>query len=276
MPPEGNDALSVGNAPLGDGTSALVKPVVDEAAKSVVETPVVSRDTGETPEAKTARETKEAADAKTALDVKTAADAKTAADKTALDAATKAVTDAKTPEEKTAAEKALADLKAAQGDKPGVAPEKYTDFKLPEGFTLDKAALDLFTPLAKSLNLSQTQAQRLIDFDIARQKGVAENQTKAWGDLLASRLETAKADPEIGGAGYDANVGLAVKALDAFGTPALRKFLNESDAGSHVELIRAFAKIGKAIGNDTVHIGGAAGAATKELSQADRIYGVKK
>ena len=49
--------------------------------------------------------------------------------------------------------------------KPGsAAPESYTDFSVPEGHTLDAAAIESATPLFRELGLSQDQAQKLVDF----------------------------------------------------------------------------------------------------------------
>lgn len=43
------------------------------------------------------------------------------------------------------------------------APEAYADFKLPDGYTFDKAALAEATPIFKELGLSQEGAQKLVD-----------------------------------------------------------------------------------------------------------------
>src|SRR6516164_9164013 len=49
---------------------------------------------------------------------------------------------------------------------PQGAPEKYEDFKTPEGFVLDQEAAGEFGALAKKGNLSQSFAQELVDFYI--------------------------------------------------------------------------------------------------------------
>src|SRR5882672_5288525 len=51
------------------------------------------------------------------------------------------------------------------GDKPASgAPEKYSDFKLPEGLELSPEVVTEVSGLFKEMNLSQTQAQKLVDF----------------------------------------------------------------------------------------------------------------
>src|SRR5579863_3544340 len=48
--------------------------------------------------------------------------------------------------------------------KPSAAPDKYTDFKAPDGYTLDPATIEAATPIFKELGLSQDAAQKLVDF----------------------------------------------------------------------------------------------------------------
>lgn len=48
-------------------------------------------------------------------------------------------------------------------DTPSGAPETYTDFTVPEGFKFDDKALTEATAIFKELNLSQPQAQKLVD-----------------------------------------------------------------------------------------------------------------
>ena len=48
-------------------------------------------------------------------------------------------------------------------DKNEAAPEKYEDFKLPEGMEVNTDLLDKATPVFKELNLTQDQAQKMVD-----------------------------------------------------------------------------------------------------------------
>src|SRR5258705_2652378 len=47
---------------------------------------------------------------------------------------------------------------------PTGAPEKYGDWKLPEGYALDTGVSEDGSKLFKELNLTQDQAQKLVDF----------------------------------------------------------------------------------------------------------------
>lgn len=59
-------------------------------------------------------------------------------------------------------------------DKLAGAPEKYETFKAPEGMEVDPALVEKATPLFKEMNLSQDQAQKLVDF---------------WNEQVASAVE---------------------------------------------------------------------------------------
>ncbi|OJU90992.1 MAG: hypothetical protein BGO13_08680 [Burkholderiales bacterium 66-5] len=141
------------------------------------------------------------------------------------------------------------------------APEQYEAFTLPEGLTGDAAPdFTAFNTLAKDLDLSQQDAQKLVDF-----------QAKAVSASRAQWAEAAHADKEFGGEKLDENVAVARKAIDTFGTPELKAWLNQTGIGNHPELIRAFYRAGKAMSDDKIVVGKQAPAATRSL--ADRLYG---
>lgn len=130
------------------------------------------------------------------------------------------------------------------------APEQYSEFATPEGYNLDEAAHAAFQETAKTLNLTQEQAQQLIDYDAKRTLEGTDTATKQWNDTLDGWKADLKNDEVMGGAKHEENLGLANKAIDAFGTPELRTFLDESGLGSHPELLKAFHKAGSAISED--------------------------
>jgi hypothetical protein len=130
--------------------------------------------------------------------------------------------------------------------KPQGAPEKY-EFQAPEGQKFDDAVLSAYSEIAKELNLPQDAAQKVLDKVApviqARQVEQIEAVRTAWAD-------SAKTDKEFGGDKLPENLATAKKALDAFGTPELKKLLNESGLGNNPEVIRAFYRAGKAISED--------------------------
>lgn len=124
-------------------------------------------------------------------------------------------------------------------------PETY-DLQMPEGVELDKEAAAEFVNIAKSLELTQENAQKLatIAATIQQKQNEAKvRQTESW-------VEQVKADKDLGGDKLEENLGIARKALDAFGTPELRDVLNSTGIGNHPALIKAFFKVGKAISED--------------------------
>ena len=147
-----------------------------------------------------------------------------------------------------------------EGDKGGddapTVPEAY-ELTAPEGFDMDADVLAEATPIFKELGLSNEQAQTLMPVagqlvtrtvDRMQQQLIdgANAQRKAW-------LDTAKADPDIGGANWDASIAASARALDALGFKEgsdFRKVLNETGFGNHPDMIRAFAQVGKMVGED--------------------------
>lgn len=151
-----------------------------------------------------------------------------------------------------------------QGDKgkPEGAPEKY-EFTAPDGVTYDAAVLGAFSEVAKDLNLSQEAAQKVLD-----KMAPVMNQRQA-DQIEAFRTEwadAAKADREYGGDKLAENLGHAKKALDTFGTPELRKLLDDTGLGNHPEVVRVFVRAGKAISEDGF-VAGRGGNASKASPQ---------
>lgn len=162
---------------------------------------------------------------------------------------------AATPTEQALAAGVKAPAAEAEAAKPR-APEKY-EFKGFEG-TASAADFEAFGALARELDLSQADAQKLVDYQAQRTEAVRTG----W-------LEAAKTDKEFGGDKLAENLGVAAKALDAFGSPELNQLLIASGLGNHPEIIRAFYRAGKAISEDRI-VTGVAPAAGRTL--ADRLY----
>ncbi|HHW7541933.1 peptidase [Escherichia coli] len=167
------------------------------------------------------------------------------------------------------------DEKPADGDKPEDeeqkqegAPEKY-EFTAGEGVELDADALKDFEPVARDLNLTNEQAQKLVDAYPKILAGVQQRQAEAWQKQTESWAETVKADKEIGGDKLTANLSAAQRALDQFGTPELKEYLNATGLGNHPDLVKTFVKIGKAMSEDGMVDGSNQG----QRSAAEVLYG---
>lgn len=135
------------------------------------------------------------------------------------------------------------------------APEKY-EFKAGEGVELDTEALKDFEPVARELNLTNEQAQKLVDAYPKILAGVQQRQAEAWQKQTEGWAETVKADKEIGGDKLTANLSAAQRALEQFGDPELKEYLDSTGLGNHPALVKAFIKVGKAMSEDKVVTGG--------------------
>ncbi|CAA2938259.1 MULTISPECIES: peptidase [Enterobacter] len=182
------------------------------------------------------------------------------------------------PQPGTEADKPQED-KPADGEKPADkdddkeqkqegAPEKY-EFTAGEGVELDTEALKDFEPVARDLNLTNEQAQKLVDAYPKILAGVQQRQAEAWQKQTEGWAETVKADKEIGGDKLTANLSAAQRALDQFGTPDLKEYLNATGLGNHPELVKTFVKIGKAMSEDGMVTGKESG----QRSAAEVLYG---
>jgi len=146
------------------------------------------------------------------------------------------------------------------------APVEYADFQVPEGITVDEAMLGEFKPIAQELKLTQDQAQKFVS--LYAEKVVADQ--KAWVDTVAGWADETRADPEIGGANLDQNMKLARTAIEQFGGADLLKQINDYGLGCNPTMLRAWVKVGKALGEDRSIAPGAG--AGRELTLAERMY----
>jgi len=159
------------------------------------------------------------------------------------------------------------DDKPADGDKPADksddkeqkpegAPEKY-EFKPAEGQELDTSALEQFEPIARELNLTNEQAQKMVDlYGTKIMPMVQQQQAEAWQKTTEQWAADVKADKEIGGDKLTANLSAAQRALEQFGDPELKEYLDSTGLGNHPALVKAFIKVGKAMSEDKVVTGG--------------------
>mgnify|MGYP000848148816 CR=1 FL=1 len=175
------------------------------------------------------------------------------------------------------AEEKPADDKKQEGDKPDEkkdddkpegAPEKY-EFQAAEGVELDTEALKEFEPVAREMNLTNEQAQKLVDVYPKILAGVQQRQVEAWQQTTEQWAADVKADKEIGGDKLPSNLSAAQRALDQFGTPEFKTYLNDTGLGNHPDLVKAFVKIGKAMSEDGMVTGGNDG----QRSAAEVLYG---
>ncbi|MEW2741001.1 peptidase [Providencia rettgeri] len=148
-------------------------------------------------------------------------------------------------------------------------PEKY-EFTAGEGQELDKEVVAAFEPIARELGLSNEQAQKIVDvYGTTIMPQLVKQQADAWQKQVTDWAETVQADKELSSV---ESIGNAQKAMEQFGTPELKEYLNETGLGNHPELIRIFSKIGKSMSED----GFVNGSSENTRSTADVLFGDSK
>lgn len=170
-------------------------------------------------------------------------------------------------------------------DKPSIigAPEAYefTDLKLGEGVTFDKAAFDAVEPVLREMDLSQDAASKLVGAYAEKivpmiEQRVQTQAAEAGAALRADWARETQADKEIGGAHLEETKAMAARAMSKYLPQSeegqrYRTFLNESGLGNHPEQIRFMSRVGRDLGEASVDQSGG----SRELSLSEKFYGKK-
>ena len=246
---------------------------VDNSAEAIA----AAAEKAKADEGKTTEEIKVAEDAAAekakADEGKTPEEIKAAAEKAKAD-------EGKTPEEIKAAEEAAAEKAKADEEGKG-APENYEAFDLPAEYdgVIDEQTMEGFSEVAKELDLSQAQAQKLVDYEVQRQ----ENLIDAYQHQADKWTEESKTDDEIGGADYELKQAKAVKAYDLLATDEFKSLMNPYHAidnpkglglGNHPEVVRLFYRVGLKMSEDGLVVNDKGG--ESKLSREEVMYGNTK
>jgi hypothetical protein len=166
---------------------------------------------------------------------------------------------------------------AKPGDKPDGVPDKYSDFKLPDGVELSPEVLTEATTMFKELGLSQTNAQRLVDFHTksiqATADAVSKTSIDSWLAQKAEWKTQIKSDPEIGGklGEVKATIGKLYESLgDAKLVSEFRTAMDLTGAGDNPAFIRTFFKIASRL-TEGSHVAGDT-PKPKPMSAAQAMY----
>ncbi len=161
------------------------------------------------------------------------------------------------------------------------APEKYTDFKLPDGYQFDKASLDQATTLFKEAGLSQDAAQKMVDFYAANSLQAAEAPYKEWANL--QKQWTGEIADRFPGEKSTQVRSMISNVIDSTLPPSLarglRTALDITGAGSHPDVVEALSILLKPLSEGTPVRGNAPAASGQRApdqgppSIADALYG---
>jgi hypothetical protein len=129
------------------------------------------------------------------------------------------------------------------------APAKYEDFKVPEGFELDKDVATEFGTIAKRHNLTQSGAQELVDFYVNKTKEAFDAPFNAYMDKRQEWRDQINSDSEIGGSklnGVKVSIG---KLIDSFGdakvAEAFREAMDYTGAGDNPAVVKGLYALAK-------------------------------
>lgn len=128
------------------------------------------------------------------------------------------------------------------------APETYEAFRDVNGNEYTPESVQQFADAAKSVGLSQENAQRLFEAMVPTARAHMMNDLRSKAEQWALDCEK---DPEIGGANFGANKAVAISGYREFATPELRTILNASGLGNHPEVVRHFFRLGKTLQQDS-------------------------
>jgi hypothetical protein len=138
------------------------------------------------------------------------------------------------------------------------APEKYEDFKLPEGYKFDDAALKDIQGLFKEAGLNQEGAQKLVDYYAKNGLQAAEAPYKLWAETQKGWIKDIE---DTHGSKADTMRTDINKAIDAAITApklnrAFREALDLTGAGSNPAMFEALSILAKPFLEGTVVKGG--------------------
>ena len=173
-----------------------------------------------------------------------------------------------------AASAAPAAQAAGSESKPGVA-DAYT-LTLPKDSLLDQAKLTEVAEFAKANKLTNEAAQGILERESATIAAYVETVKKqseeSFKQLQADWTKELSEDKEYGGDNFAKSAELSKRVIDRFASDQFKKDLIESGFGNHPGFNRLMAKLGKAMTEDQLVIGGAPPASKERKSTAEVFY----
>jgi hypothetical protein len=161
-----------------------------------------------------------------------------------------------------------------QDDKEAAEEEKEVSYKLElrEESLLDNSVVETVTVFAKENNLSNEQAQQLLDQQDQLIQNFQDSQRETYEDMLEDWRNTVINDKELGGDNLNATATKAQRVTSTYASEELIDLLRQTGYGDHPEVVKFLAKIGEAMGDDSVETGKFA---KKEQTFEEAFYGNK-
>lgn len=138
------------------------------------------------------------------------------------------------------------------------APADYTAFTAPEGATLDPKSIESATAIFKELGLSQSQAQRLVDYQLGRDTELSGKSAETYNQMRTDWRKQVETHPTLGGQKLDetkAEIGKAIASLPSKLQADFKDAMNLTGAGDHPAVVEAFYTLAKQV-NEGQHVSG--------------------
>jgi len=153
-----------------------------------------------------------------------------------------------------------------------VVPEKYADFKMPDGIRVDAQALTKFDAECKTLSLPQEKRDSLLAIQVEHTTATVKQTMDLYQKQIADWTAETK---QMLGADTDRALSAASKAIDrVFTDPKenkeFRELLAANGSGNHRLMVKLMSHYGQAISEDKFVEGSAGNSQTKSI--AERIY----
>ncbi len=158
----------------------------------------------------------------------------------------------------------------ADDSKPEGAPETYEEFTFAEGHVADDKKVEAFVEIAKEADLTQEQAQALLNINGELISTHVASQQEAYTEVRKEWVATIKGDADIGGMKFNDSMKSAKQALKEYGSDELVNTLVTTGLGDNPEFVRFMVNVGRTLGEDTTTVEGAPG--TREESIAKVLF----
>ena len=121
----------------------------------------------------------------------------------------------------------------------------FSGVQMPEGYALSEEESKQFVDVIKDMGLNNEQAGALVKYGTEYGKRLVDAVVKEHDDMIKEWGEKAKTEL---GADLQKHLSYAAVARDKF--PGLKEALDESGAGTRVEVLKAMAKLGEYLSSD--------------------------
>jgi hypothetical protein len=145
------------------------------------------------------------------------------------------------------------------------APESY-EIEYPEGIEIDKDLEKGFLDIAREIDLSNEDAQKVAAHYAKFAEGAVAKQEAEFAKEQEKWTEQIKADPK-----YQENIAFAKRAVEEFADEDTQSLMKDSWLGNHPGVVDFLNKVGRAISEDPVHEGKDTGPKEKKSPQ-DLFY----